>query len=155
MPRLYAAADAFVLPTRGEGFGMPIMEAMSMVPPPPASLAWMKRSAPNLTFPLFFLGSANNCYELVRPSGFYARTQRLSSPSRVYGQRGYACTVLTPQMLLLGSLHHTLPTDNSLSGRNKFAGQWAQPSVQHLQQLMRHVFVNREEAKRYYDSPMY
>jgi glycosyltransferase involved in cell wall biosynthesis len=34
MPRLYAAADAFVLPTRGEGFGMPIMEAMSMVPPP-------------------------------------------------------------------------------------------------------------------------
>jgi glycosyltransferase involved in cell wall biosynthesis len=31
MPRLYAAVDAFVLPTRGEGFGMPIMEAMSMV----------------------------------------------------------------------------------------------------------------------------
>lgn len=34
MPRLYAAVDAFVLPTRGEGFGMPIMEAMSMVRPP-------------------------------------------------------------------------------------------------------------------------
>ncbi len=30
----------------------------------------------------------------------------------------------------------------------KFAGEWAQPSVQHLRQLMRHVFTNREEAKR-------
>eukprot|EP00727_Mastigamoeba_balamuthi_P000020 m51a1_g10014 hypothetical protein (744) ;mRNA; r:29499-33434 len=30
MPRLYKAADAFVLPTRGEGWGMPIMEAMAM-----------------------------------------------------------------------------------------------------------------------------
>lgn len=30
MPRLYAAADAFVLPTRGEGWGLPIMEAMAM-----------------------------------------------------------------------------------------------------------------------------
>lgn len=30
MPSLYAAADAFVLPTRGEGFGLPFMEAMAM-----------------------------------------------------------------------------------------------------------------------------
>jgi len=30
MPRLYRAADAFVLPTRGEGWGLPIMEAMAM-----------------------------------------------------------------------------------------------------------------------------
>ncbi len=29
MPRLYRAADAFVLPTRGEGWGLPIMEAMA------------------------------------------------------------------------------------------------------------------------------
>jgi glycosyltransferase involved in cell wall biosynthesis len=29
MPRLYAAADAFVLPTRGEGFGRPLAEAMA------------------------------------------------------------------------------------------------------------------------------
>ncbi|MFT7618912.1 MAG: glycosyltransferase involved in cell wall biosynthesis [Planctomycetota bacterium] len=29
MPRLYAGADAFVLPTRGEGWGRPIMEAMA------------------------------------------------------------------------------------------------------------------------------
>lgn len=29
MPRLYAAADAFVLPTRGEGWGLPFMEAMA------------------------------------------------------------------------------------------------------------------------------
>lgn len=30
MPRLYAAADAFVLPTRGEGWGLPVQEAMAM-----------------------------------------------------------------------------------------------------------------------------
>jgi glycosyltransferase involved in cell wall biosynthesis len=30
MPRLYKAADAFVLPSRGEGWGMPMMEAMGM-----------------------------------------------------------------------------------------------------------------------------
>jgi len=30
MPKLYKTADAFVLPTRGEGFGMPIQEAMAM-----------------------------------------------------------------------------------------------------------------------------
>lgn len=30
LPRLYASADAFVLPTRGEGWGRPLVEAMSM-----------------------------------------------------------------------------------------------------------------------------
>lgn len=29
MPRLYRTADAFVLPTRGEGWGLPLMEAMA------------------------------------------------------------------------------------------------------------------------------
>ena len=30
LPRLYRAADAFVLPSRGEGWGRPVMEAMAM-----------------------------------------------------------------------------------------------------------------------------
>ena len=30
LPRLYRAADAFVLPSRGEGWGRPHVEAMSM-----------------------------------------------------------------------------------------------------------------------------
>ena len=30
LPSLYAAADAFVLPSRGEGWGRPVMEAMAM-----------------------------------------------------------------------------------------------------------------------------
>src|SRR5690606_5097339 len=29
LPRLYAACDAFVLPTRGEGWGFPFLEAMA------------------------------------------------------------------------------------------------------------------------------
>lgn len=33
MPTLYAAANAFVLPTRGEGWGIPFMEAMAMALP--------------------------------------------------------------------------------------------------------------------------
>ncbi|MHB8992970.1 MAG: glycosyltransferase, partial [Chloroflexota bacterium] len=33
MPALYAAADAFVLPTRGEGWGIPFMEAMASALP--------------------------------------------------------------------------------------------------------------------------
>ena len=33
MPRLYAAADAFVLPTRGEGWGIQYMEAMASALP--------------------------------------------------------------------------------------------------------------------------
>jgi glycosyltransferase involved in cell wall biosynthesis len=39
MPRLYAAADAYVLPTRGEGWGRPYMEAQAMGLPTIAS-AW-------------------------------------------------------------------------------------------------------------------
>lgn len=37
MPRLYAAADAYVLPSRGEGWGRPYMEAMAMGLPTIAS----------------------------------------------------------------------------------------------------------------------
>ena len=37
MPGLYAAADAYVLPTRGEGWGRPFMEAMAMGLPTIAS----------------------------------------------------------------------------------------------------------------------
>lgn len=33
LPRLYKAADAFVLPTRGEGWGRPVVEAMAMALP--------------------------------------------------------------------------------------------------------------------------
>ncbi len=33
MPNLYAAADCFVMPTRGEGWGRPFMEAMAMAKP--------------------------------------------------------------------------------------------------------------------------
>ena len=37
LPRLYAASDAFVMPSRGEGWGRPLMEAMAMGLPTIAS----------------------------------------------------------------------------------------------------------------------
>jgi TonB family protein len=48
MPRLYAAADAYVMPTAGEGWGRPFMEALAMGLPTIASnwsgnLAFMDR----------------------------------------------------------------------------------------------------------------
>ena len=30
LPALFASADAFVLPSHGEGWGLPLMEAMAM-----------------------------------------------------------------------------------------------------------------------------
>lgn len=109
MPRLYAAVDAFVLPTRGEGFGMPIMEAMSMGLPTIAT---------NWSGQVDFMNE-RNAYPLRVEAMVSAEDPSLSSPSWTLGQTA-----------------------------TKFAGEWAQPSVQHLRQLMRHVFTNREEAKR-------
>ena len=51
MRTMYAAADAFVLPTRGEGWGLPICEAMAMGLPAIAT---------NFSGPTAFLTSANS-----------------------------------------------------------------------------------------------
>lgn len=47
--------------------------------------------------------------------------------------------------------HHTLqglvPVDDTSDGAENFRGlKWAQPSVEHLRQLMRHVYTQRSEA---------
>jgi hypothetical protein len=98
-PRFYKAADAFVLPSRGEGWGRPHVEAMSMGLPV-ISTNW---------------------------SGITAYLdETVGYPLAIDG--------LVP-----------------VSGGNEviwwFKGlKWAQPSVKHLVQLMRHVYRNREEA---------
>lgn len=99
-PRLYRAGDAFVLPSRGEGWGRPHVEAMSMGLPI-ISTNWSGITA--------YLDDA------------------VGYPLAVDG---------------------LVPVQDGAEGAWWFKGlKWAQPSVQHLRQLMRHVYEHREEAR--------
>ncbi|XP_060185049.1 uncharacterized protein LOC132614584 [Lycium barbarum] len=95
MPRLYKAANAFVLPSRGEGWGRPIVEAMAMTLPVIAT---------NWSGPTEFM-TEENSYPLS--------VDRMSEV-----------------------------TEGPFKGH-----LWAEPSVDKLQMLMRHVMRNHDEAK--------
>lgn len=101
MPSVYAGADAFVLPSRGEGWGMPYMEAMAMGLPVIGT-----RWSGNLEF----MNDRNS---------FLVDIDRLS------------------------------PVDSEQVADNPYyAGhQWAEPSDEHLRQLMRRVFSQRDNAR--------
>ncbi len=100
MPQLYKATDAFVLPSRGEGWGRPYMEAMAMELPTIGT-----RWSGNLEFM-----NDDNSF-LIEIEGL------VEAPPN---------------------------TDVNYFRGHKFA----EPSVKHLQKLMRYVFENREEAKQ-------
>lgn len=98
LPRLYTSADCFVLPSRGEGWGRPYVEALCSEMPVIAT-GWSGQ--------LDFLHAANS----------YLIDYKLAP---------------TP-----------CDTDVEI-----FAGhRWAEPDVDHLRHLMRHVFTHRSEAK--------
>lgn len=99
-PRLYATADAFVLPTRGEGWGRPYMEALACGRPVIAT-RWSGH--------MDFLNDDNA--DLIEIEG--------------------------------------LRSTGSDIDIEVFAGhEWADPSVDHLRQLMRRMFSNREGAAK-------
>lgn len=99
MPRLYASADAFVLPSRGEGWGRPYMEAAATQLPVLAT-RWSGH--------LDFLHDGNS--HLIDIEG------------------------VVPA-----------PRD---SDREVYIGQgWAEPSVDHLAQLMRQVVADKGETR--------
>jgi glycosyltransferase involved in cell wall biosynthesis len=99
IPRLYATADAFVLPSRGEGYGRPYMEALSCECPVIAT---------------HWSGQMDVLHDGI---GYLVDCE------------------LAP-----------VPWDTDVE---LFAGhRWAEPSVDHLRRLMRHVFEHREEAKQ-------
>ena len=98
MPRLYASADAYVLPSHGEGFGLPYIEALSCGLPVIAT-RWSGH--------LDFLHDGNSY--LIDIEGLVP-----ASPEVEF-----------------------------------YAGhQWAQPSVDHLRQLMRSIYSDRQESAR-------
>ena len=132
MPRatlrnLYAAADAFVLPTRGEGWGLPIAEAMAMALPVIAT---------NWSGPTALL-SADNSFPLpparMLPGGQaevrgHARTPHPRRPSP-------HCTQARPRAHMDGEpLPCTTPPTPS------------QPSVPELRRAMRTVLEQPGEA---------
>ena len=100
LPSLYAAADAFAVPARGEGWGMPYSEAM---------ITGLPTIATNWGGHLEYM-SNENAY-LVEAEGLVPIDEEMQQ-----------ATEAEPY-------HH-----------------WAEPSVDHLRQLMRWVFEHREEA---------
>jgi glycosyltransferase involved in cell wall biosynthesis/tetratricopeptide (TPR) repeat protein len=101
MPGLYAAADAFVLPSHGEGWGRPYMEAMASGLPTIGT-----RWSGNLEF--------------------------------MSDENAYLVDCVVVDVPEIATREWPL-----------FAGQrWAQPSVPHLKEQMRRVFVERGEARR-------
>lgn len=103
MPSLYEACDSFVLPTRGEGWNLPGIEAMSMGKPVICT-RWSGH--------LDFMTEYNSYLIDVENVG----NDHSGEMDEIhYGYRGKT---------------------------------WAQPSVRHLRHLMRHVYENREHAKK-------
>lgn len=94
-PRIYKAADAFVLPSRGEGWGRPIVEAMAM------------------SLPVIITNWSGPTEYMTEENSYPLPVERMSE-------------------VIEGPFQGHL---------------WAEPSVDKLQNLMRHVMSNPEEAK--------
>ncbi|MGH9520165.1 MAG: glycosyltransferase [Terriglobales bacterium] len=100
MPRLYAAADAFVLPSRGEGWGRPYMEAAA-------------------------------CQVAVVATRWSGHLDFL------HDENSYLIDIEGVQ-----------PAPRT-SDRDIYIGQgWAEPSVEHLAELMRQIVQNRQIARQ-------
>lgn len=101
MPHLYNSCDVFVLATRGEGWGLPVIEAMACAKP-------------------VIVTNHGACLDFVNSGNAYLVD--VKAMVHVDDGRNF---------------------DPSLD-----FGEWAEPDQDHLACLLRHVFENRDEAKR-------
>src|SRR5207302_651774 len=85
MPALYAACDAFVLPSRGEGWGIPYMEAMA------SALPWMSRPCGHSNAP--WMPRPSVCRYYVNGAATALRLQ--SPPPASSGSRLFSIRVVT------------------------------------------------------------
>lgn len=97
MGSLYRSADCFVLPTRGEGWGMPMLEAMA-------------------------------CGLPTISTNWSAQTE-----------------FMDPEICYPLQVRELIPAKAKCPYYEGF--QWAEPDIDHLRQLMRHVYEDRAEAK--------
>ena len=148
MPRLYASADAFVLPTRGEGFGLPIIEAMAMGLPTIAT---------NFSGQTEFMREQNSY--LIKVEGMESAESIVPSPAGGGGGRMDWSNFLAKFNKKSGqgegkeSAAAAAEEEEEEEGKEEDKEEppkpmWAKPSVDHLRALMRYVFENREEAKK-------
>ena len=100
MAELYRSADAFVLPTKAEAWGLPVFEAMA--------------------------------------SGLPVIVTNCSAPAEL----------LDDSIAYLIRVKAMVPAYDPVWYPDRHAyGEWAQPDVEHLQSLMRHVYEHRDEAR--------
>eukprot|EP00758_Cryptobia_borreli_P003306 Tbor_TRINITY_DN3675_c0_g1::TRINITY_DN3675_c0_g1_i1::g.231::m.231 len=177
VPALYAQHDAFLLPTRGEGWGLPLMEAMSMALPAVGtdwggSTEFMKRKPPNSDeWEYFALGIHNEGLEeaekkmSVKPSD-WLRLAATISP--VDWDRH---TLFSPRHFWRSKLENMYEDNNyekgslnerevveRVAGRRGYCrpevytnpprkGCWANPSVEHMSMHIRWLYTHKKEGK--------
>lgn len=99
MSDLYASSDAFILPSRAEGWGLPIIEAMASGLP-------------------------------VIITRYSAPLEYTSSESAYYID-----------------VEDLIPIRDPVFYAEDMGGEWAEPSVSHMVNILRHVYEHRDEAK--------
>ena len=123
LPRLYKAADAFVLPSRGEGWGRPHVEADGH------QLCGTRRS--RACSPVVLMPKRSPC-----------EAMSMGLPVIATNWSG-STEFLWENVSLPLQIDGLESVENGLKGH-----QWAKPSEAHLRELMRWVAEHRAEAKK-------
>eukprot|EP00808_Paulinella_micropora_P027968 g28751.t1 len=153
LPVFFSFFDCFVMPTHGEGWGLPIHEAMAMGMPV-ITTAW--GGATEFAMPANVNTSASSSSVSFAPSP--SRPQRSAGPAAVGQQQQQqggkaAAESRSAQEEQVPGAHEWGYAIRVANLAPVYAGgwepgqRWAEPSVLHLRQLMRHVTEHQQEAR--------